>query len=287
MRRTEQILLATMVLAGVIVGFWLLILSPKRDEASKLDGQLSQLRSSLGQARQQVAEGEQARQSFGTDYRRLVVLGKAVPADDEQSSLLIQLQNLATRSEVQFQGIDLSGSSDSSAALSTASSTSTDSSTSSDASSSSDSSSSTSSDTSATTPASATEAAVSMLPIGATVGSAGLPVMSYDLTFTGEFFQIADLMRRVDSMVHTDGSATDVDGRLLTVNGFDLQPAGDYGSLTNPVLNAHLNVTTYVTPDDQGLTDGATPSGPSAAAPTLGSSSSSPTDTTTAASTTP
>ena len=274
MRRTEQIVLATMILVGVIVGFWLLVLSPQRDEASKLDDQVSQLQSSLSEARQQVAAGEQARQGFGLDYRRLVVLGKAVPADDEQASLLIQLQNLATRSGVQFQGINLSESASASSVpppppASSASSTS-------------------SADTSSTTLATATEAAASTLPIGAAVGSAGLPVMDYDLTFTGQFFQIADFMRRVDGLVHSHGTTTDVHGRLLTVNGFDLQPADDYGSLTNPVLNAHVNVTTYVTPADQGLTAGATPSGPSSTTPTLTSSSATTTTSTqTAAGTTP
>lgn len=100
------------------------------------------------------------------------------------------------------------------------------------------------------------------------------------MTFTGEFFQIADFMRRVDGLVHTHGGAMDVRGRLLTVNGFDLQPADDYGSLSNPVLNAHLNVTTYVTPVDEGLTGGATPSGPSSTTSTLASSSTSGTTST-------
>jgi hypothetical protein len=293
MRRTEQILIGTIALAGLVVGFWLVVMSPKRDEASKLDEQVVKLQSSLSDARQQVAAGEQARQTFEGDYRRLVVLGKAVPADDEQASLLIQLQNLATRSGVEFQGIDLSQSSTGSTPppVPTDASTSSDSSSSSDTSSSSDSSSSTTtSDTSSTTLAPATEAAASTLPIGATIGSAGLPVMSYDMTFTGEFFQIADFMRRVDGLVHTHGDVMDVQGRLLTVDGFDLQPADKYGSLTNPTLNAHLSVTTYVTPADQGLTGGATPSGPSSTAPTLASSSSSGTTSTstdTAASTTP
>ena len=103
--------------------------------------------------------------------------------------------------------------------------------------------------------------------------------MSYDLTFTGEFFQIADFMRRVDSMVHTSGKAVEVHGRLLTVNGFTLEPSSDPGALANPVLTASLQVTTYLTPADQGLTGGATPSGPPAATPTLASSSSSTTTT--------
>jgi hypothetical protein len=96
--------------------------------------------------------------------------------------------------------------------------------------------------------------------------------MAYHLSFTGEFFQIADFMRRVDSMVHTRGSVVNVRGRLLTVNGFTLEPS-DEGSLTNPVLTAGLDVTTYLTPADQGLTGGATPTGPSTTTPTLASTS--------------
>jgi predicted lysophospholipase L1 biosynthesis ABC-type transport system permease subunit len=113
--------------------------------------------------------------------------------------------------------------------------------------------------------------------------------MSYDLTFNGQFFQIADFMQRVDGLVHMHGSRFDVHGRLLTVNGFTLEPADDPGSLGNPVLKANLNVTTYVTPADQGLTGGATPSAPSSGAPTLASSSTSSTSppTDTATSTTP
>jgi Type II secretion system (T2SS), protein M len=272
-KRNEQIILAALGVIGLIVGFWLLIVSPKRDEASKLESQVSDLQSSLSDAQQQVTAGEKARGSFAIDYRRLVVLGKAVPADSEQASLMVQLQRQAARSGVQFQAIDLSQSSD---ASSTPPATptpppSTDSSGS--GTSTTSSSSSTSSDTSTATPAPATEAAASTLPIGATVGPAGLPVMDYDLDFTGEFFQIADFMNRVDSMVHTRGGLVDAQGRLLTVNGFTLQPSDNTPSLTNPVLTAQLHVTTYLTPADEGLTAGATPAGPASVTPTLTSTS--------------
>jgi hypothetical protein len=269
-KRNEQILLVSLGLVGVIVGFWMVVLSPKRDEASKLADQVDQLQSSLQDAQSTVAAGEAARGSFGIHYRRLVVLGKAVPADDDQASLLVQLQNQASRSGVQFRTIDLSEGSDATSTAAPvpapppADSSSTDSS-----------SSTTSTDISSSVPA--TEAAASTLPIGASVGPAGLPVMAYHLSFTGEFFQIADFMRRVDSMVHTRGGEVDVRGRLLTVNGFTLEPTDDAGSLTNPVLTAGVDVTTYLTPADQGLTGGATPTGPSSATPTLASTSTSTT----------
>jgi Tfp pilus assembly protein PilO len=278
-KRNEQVILGCLAFVGVIVGFWLVVVSPKRDEASKLSDQVSQLQSSLSDAQQQVAAGEKARRSFGIDYRRLVVLGKAAPADSdsEQASLLVQLQRLATSSGVQFQAIDLSQDSGSGTPPPITPPP-TDSSSSDSSSTSTDSSSST---TTTALAAPATEAAAADLPIGATVGSAGLPVMDYDLDFTGEFFQIADFMKGVDSMVHTRGGLVDVRGRLLTVNGFTLQPAENTGSLTNPVLTAQLHVTTYVTPADQGLTGGATPTGPATDTPTLTSTSAPSTGSTT------
>jgi type II secretory pathway pseudopilin PulG len=287
MRQSERVILTVLGVVGLLVAVWLLVLAPKRDEASKLSDQASSLRSSLTQVQQDVAAGQQAQRSFGTDYRRLVVLGKAVPTDDEQASLLVQLKQLAYRSGVQFQAIDLTEPTDATAAPPPPPPA--DSSSSSDSSSSTDSSSS-STTTSSTSSAPATEAAAATLPIGAAVGPAGLPVMAYDLTFTGEFFQIADFMRSVDGMVHMRGGTINVHGRLLTVNGFTLEPSSAPKSLSNPVLTADLNVTTYLTPADQGLTGGATPVGPSSTGPTLASSSSSTgtsTPTETSTSTTP
>jgi Tfp pilus assembly protein PilO len=271
-KRNEQIILGSIAILGLIAAFWLLALSTKRKQASELQSQVEQLQSSLTQAQQDISAGEQARKSFSLDYRRLVVLGKAVPADSEQTSLFVQLQNLADRSGVGFQSIDL-GEASSAAASTPAPSTST--STTSTSTSSTDASGS-STDTSLAAPAS--EASVSMLPIGAAVGPAGLPVMPYSMSFTGDFFQIADFMKRLDGLVHIRGGVPDVRGRLLTVDGFTLTPAEDDTS-ADPELTVDLSVTTFLTPSDQGITAGATPSGPAPATPTL-TSSSTPTDTT-------
>ena len=63
------------------------------------------------------------------------------------------------------------------------------------------------------------------MPLGATVGPAGLAVMPYTLTFGGSFFQIADFIKGLDSLVETKNEEVAVDGRLFTVNGFSLQAA--------------------------------------------------------------
>jgi Tfp pilus assembly protein PilO len=121
------------------------------------------------------------------------------------------------------------------------------------------------------TAAAPTEAAAATLPIGATVGPAGLPVMPYDLTFTGGFFEIADFLEGVDSLVPVSASGVGAKGRLLTVDGFSLTPVEDTAGSTggnDPSLRADLAVTTYLTPADQGLVAGATPATPAAPAAT-------------------
>ena len=110
-----------------------------------------------------------------------------------------------------------------------------------------------------------TEAAASLLPLGAAIGPAGLAVMPYHLTFGGNFFQIANFIRGIDSLVHTRNSSVAVDGRLVTLSGFALNTEeGESKDEQKPsnFLKATFAVTTYVTPPTQGITAGATASAP-------------------------
>src|SRR3954452_10658567 len=108
MRRNELTIVLSLIVIGLIAAFWLVMLSPKRDQATSLKHDVDQLHSQLEQAQQAAAAGAQEQKSFPVDYRKLVVLGKAVPEDGDQASLLVQLQRLADRSGVGFQSIDLS-----------------------------------------------------------------------------------------------------------------------------------------------------------------------------------
>jgi len=269
------------------------VLAPKRQEASALKEDVDQLHSQLAEEQQAVAAGQQAKRSFPGDYRKLVVLGKAIPVDGDQASLLVQIQRLADQSGVSFQSINLSGTTGSAASASStppptsspsdgsstpAASTSSDASTTS-----SDASTSTSSTTPTAEPtATASEASAATLPIGASIGPAGLPVMPYDLTFTGDYFQIADFMKRVNGLVHLRHGAIEVTGRLVTVDAFTLAPvqSESQGLTPVPTLSAELSVTTYLTPAEQGLTAGATPTGPAPSTATPASTTTSPPDAT-------
>jgi hypothetical protein len=112
----------------------------------------------------------------------------------------------------------------------------------------------------------ATEAAAAALPIGAVVGPAGFPTLPYTLKFNGRFFDIANFIGGVDDLVQPTkaGLRLTPDGRLFTIDGFVLN-GGRQGP--TPKLHANFSVTTYATPETQGLTLGASPSAPSPVSP--------------------
>ena len=229
------------VLAGVVlaIAFWAMALSPKREEVAKLDKQVEQVEASLSQHQAEIAAGEDARKDFADEYQRLVVLGKAVPGDDDTASLLVQVNHIADRAGVRFSNMTLAAQGGAEASVEEVA------------------------------PAAAegesvspTEAAAATMPLGATIGPAGLAVMPYTLNFDGSFFRIADFVKGLDSLVATQRQQVAVEGRLLTVNGFSLQEAPKAGF---PNLEATFSVTTYLTPPGEGVTAGASPESPEAA----------------------
>jgi Tfp pilus assembly protein PilO len=256
MKGTDKAIVMGVLMAVVLAAFYFMVLSPKRSEASKLDKDVKTLNSQLEEQKQIAAFAEDARRHFPAYYGRLVVLGKAVPADADTASLLVQLNSIANDTSVKFTGLELSAGS-SSAAPTPAPTTqpSGDSTT--------NTSTTSASTTAPTTPPAATEATAANLPLGASVGAAGLPTMPYQLTFAGKYFDVADFLKGVDDLVHPRGNSGLVaaDGRLMTIDGFALAPDPD-SPPSDPTLEVKLSVTSYVTPSDQGLTAGATPGGP-------------------------
>jgi Tfp pilus assembly protein PilO len=230
------------MVALVVLGmaFWMLLLSPKRSEVSELEGQVQTQEASLAQHRTEAAQGLAAQRAFPGEYQQLVVLGKAAPQDAETASLLVQLNRIARDAHVRFQTFSLSSASEEAAAPAEETPA-------------------TPAGEGGTSTPSPTEVAASTMPIGASIGPAGLAVMPYTLTFKGSFFQIADFIHGLDSMVKTRNAKVDVTGRLITINGFTL------GADTNegfPELEAIFTVTTYLIPPGEGIAGGATVAGP-------------------------
>lgn len=220
---SNRTIVAVVALAAAALAFWMLVIGPKRDEAGKLEAQAKQLQTSLAQHQAEVTEAEAAKKEFPTAYQHLVVVGKAVPGGDETASLLVQMNHIASGAGGTFRNISLSAAGGGEEAAPAAAG-------------------------GEETPASPTEVAASLLPLGATVGAAGLAVMPYEVTFDGNFFQIADFIKGIDSLVDTKKNQVSVDGRLVTINGFSLEASPDKGF---PALQASFALTTYLTPPEE------------------------------------
>jgi hypothetical protein len=248
----DRIVIMVVLAVGAVVAGWMLVVSPKRDQAASLGTQISAQQSQLDAARSQVAAGEGARAAFAGQYTQLAKLGEAVPPDDDVASLIYQVQNAAQGAKVSFRGLQLTNGGGSSASTpSTSSSTS------------SSSSSSTPGASTSTTPA-------TQLPPGAAVGAAGLPTEQFTFSLTGNFFHLADFFNRLQNFVTTTGSNLLVSGRLMTINGINLAPA----ATGFPQITASVSATTYIVPATEGEFGGATSAGP-ATAPQASTSSSS------------
>lgn len=228
--KTVAAAIALAVLAGA---FWLLLLSPKREEVRELGKEVDRLEASLAQHNAEIAAAETARADFPRDYQRLVVVGKAVPGDDDIASFLVQLNRIGERAGGSFRNLNLSSSGGGEAPASPASSTGE--------------------------PASPTEVAASLLPLGATIGPAGLAVLPYEVTFDGNFFEIADYIEGLDSLVKTNEDEVTVDGRLVTIDSFKLEADQEKGF---PALAAEFLLTTYLTPPAAEAASGAAPGTP-------------------------
>lgn len=252
MKSANRMIVAILIVAALAVGFWVLLLSPKQKEADDLGAEVDSLQMTLAQANNEVAAAEAARQGFADNYRQLVVLGEAVPEGEETASLLVELNRIAAGSEVSFESIQLAGGGETAVAEPpvTPPATETPAPT----------------ESGSGVPAAATvpptEAAASLMPLGASIGPAGLAVMPYTLTFAGDFFQIADFIHGIDRLVETENAKVGVEGRLVTIDGFSLSADdGEEGGAANG-LSASFTVTTYVTPPGQGVTAGASAGAP-------------------------
>jgi Tfp pilus assembly protein PilO len=229
MSSTNRLIVAMLAVAVLAGAFWMMLLSPKREKADELSAQVTALEGSLAQHEAEVAEAEDAREEFPREYRRLVVLGKAVPGDDDVASLLVQMNRLSTSANGSLRNVTLtaSGGGEESAAPPTGADG---------------------------TPPSATEVSASVLPLGAEIGPAGLAVMPYEISFDGDFFQIANFIEGIDSLVKTRGGEVKVDGRLVTIDGFTLEADPQAGF---PALQASFSLTTYLIQPGEGSTESA------------------------------
>jgi type II secretory pathway pseudopilin PulG len=266
----DRLVVAIVCTLAALAGAWLLIIQPKRSQASSLGKQVSAAQAQLQSVQAQVAQGTAARASFARSYTQLARLGEAVPSDDNVPSLIYQLQGAANATGVDFHSLVLQPASSTSAPATTTTPSTSGSSTT-----------PAGSTTSAgsTTPAGSTPTPGSVasatalagpLPPGATTGPAGFPEEQFAFTFNGNFFHLAKFFRRLENFVLTNNKDVAVSGRLMTLNAisFGAGPAGF------PSISASISATDYLVPAAQGIFNGATPTGPSSSStPVTGAAS--------------
>jgi hypothetical protein len=99
--------------------------------------------------------------------------------------------------------------------------------------------------------------------VAAAAASAGFSQMPFTFVFGGSFDDLYRLFRQLNAAtVRTSSGGLQVSGRLLTLQGVKLEPAGTEGSSQ---LTGTITATAYVLPASQGLTAGATPTTPGSA----------------------
>ena len=241
--RSNKLFLGVLVGAGLLAAFWFLLLAPKREEVAALESQVAAKQTEVAASEATLVGYRKARDGYKASYARVTSLGKAVPADDDVRSLVVQLDAAAKASKVNFRSIAVAGSGGPSTAVQSG-------------------------------------AAASLTPPPGAIssGSAGFATMPFTLSFAGNYAQLSDLFTQLERFVAVRNDEIEVTGRLMRIDSITLTPKS--GSLPNN-LQANVTASTFLVPSAQGVSGAPTTSAAGttpAAAPSGGS-----TPTTTAA----
>jgi len=230
MTSNDRKTIAFVALAGIAIlaALWMLVISPKRDERAQVRENVAAQQQRLQTAQTQLASYEAARKQFPAKLKELRTLDKAVPSRGAISSLLRQLQRRANVRNSDLRLVALKAGSAGPSADGTT--------------------------------------APPVTP-GATVGPDGLAALPFTFEFTGDYFDLRDILRTVRRSVSVKKDKIKVGGRLLTIDGLSFVRTDPNSAKTKATLNA----TAYIAPDGA-----STPQPPAAtpatAAPTAGGS---------------
>jgi hypothetical protein len=259
----DRIVVVGLVVLAVLGAGWMLLVSPERKQAAELESKVASARQELQSAQAQATSARSAQGRYVEAYKSIVSLGKAVPPLDEVPSLIYELDQASNQRNIEFNSISSGGAAAGTSGGGTAGSA------------------------TAATPAAFTQ-------------------MPFTFIFKGSFFGLDHLLSQIDGFAKvtaaseaagSKGASTatvaDIDGvqvsgRLLTIQSIDLTPESQGGAgaglksikgtsssgSDHHELTATISATAYVLPASQGLTGGATATGPvgSAAATAAASS---------------
>jgi Tfp pilus assembly protein PilO len=185
MTRNNKLVLGVVLAAAALAAYWMLILSPKRAEATDLAQKVTEKQASVEQIEQTASQYAAQRDAYKVNYATLVRLGKAVPGDDDVRSLMVQLDSAAKHSGVDFRDIEVTGGSPTGAPTVSA-------------------------------------GAGQVVPPGANAIAAGFSAMPFKFTFDGRFDDLGTFFARLGRFVTVQENKIRVTGRLMRVESIDL-----------------------------------------------------------------
>src|SRR5207302_5568515 len=96
-------LILTFIAAIAILGAaYVLVVSPERNRASTVSGELGAASARLSSAESKLSEARQAQARYSAAYASIVTLGKAVPTGEEVPSLIYQLAQATHQKSIDF-----------------------------------------------------------------------------------------------------------------------------------------------------------------------------------------
>jgi Tfp pilus assembly protein PilO len=245
--RSTKILLTVAAFGLAAAAFWFLVLSSKRDEITTLDANIATKQAEVAQSQQMLATYETARGSYKKNYATLARLGKAVPADDDVRSLLVQIESTADGTGVNFEQIELGSNLGGADAPSTAE-------------------------------GATTEGELASAPGTVPVAGGALSAMPFNFQFTGGFFDLSTFFARLEHFVSVNNQRINATGRLLRLESVAITPA----SSGFPDMQAEIGAATYIVPPVQGVQGAAPAATQNASTPSTPSSPGTTPPTTTA-----
>jgi hypothetical protein len=260
--RDRKILIALIPLVAILA-YWFLLLSPKRQEATKVRDELSQAEGTRDTAQQKASQLATAKRSYSADYATVIRLGKSIPTTVDMPSLLVQLDRAARGTGIKFTDVKAG---ERTAAPVAAPAATPPGGTGSAAS---------SPTPAASGPGQAAQSAGNAVSSanganaagadatgadGSGASAPGLETVPLDFEFDGSFFDLADFFHRMKRFVRVANSTIVVRGRLMTINSFTFDTSGGF-----PMIKATVSATVYLAPKAQGVDAGGTPQGPAAA----------------------
>ena len=102
MKRRDLYLVGGLVAILVVALYWFFVLSPLRGKIGDTQTQIDAANTQLVSLQAQMAQMAQSREQASRNQARLLELSKMLPDRDEIPSLLLQIQDLATESGIDF-----------------------------------------------------------------------------------------------------------------------------------------------------------------------------------------